>query len=74
MSVKSWSTSCSLDVRPSPIRIGRCGQHANLAIPIRSRIVREDWGWWLRNFRANPEAIGWPPLPTPPDGLKSSAR
>jgi hypothetical protein len=45
-----------------------------LGHPDPSRIVPEDWGWWLRNFRANPEAIGWPPLPTPSDGLKSSAR
>ena len=26
-------------------------------------LVPEDWAWWLRNFRASPDAIGWPPLP-----------
>jgi len=37
-------------------------------------LVPEDWGWWLRNFRASPEAIGWPPLLTPPEDAKSAAR
>ena len=23
-------------------------------------LVPEDWAWWLRNFRANESAIGWP--------------
>lgn len=23
-------------------------------------LVPEDWGWWLRNFRAHPDCIGWP--------------
>lgn len=23
-------------------------------------LVPEDWGWWLRNFRADPESIGFP--------------
>ena len=23
-------------------------------------LVPEDWGWWLRNFRAHPSCIGWP--------------
>jgi len=23
-------------------------------------LVPEDWGWWLRNFRAHEDAIGWP--------------
>ena len=25
-------------------------------------LVPEDWAWWLRNFRAHPECIGWPAL------------
>jgi len=24
-------------------------------------LVPEDWAWWLRNFRAHPDCIGWPP-------------
>lgn len=24
-------------------------------------LVPSDWGWWLRNFRGNETAIGWPP-------------
>ena len=23
-------------------------------------LVPEDWAWWLRNFRAHPDCIGWP--------------
>ena len=23
-------------------------------------LLPEDWAWWLRNFRANPQCIGWP--------------
>jgi hypothetical protein len=23
-------------------------------------LVPEDWGWWLRNFRAHESCIGWP--------------
>jgi len=23
-------------------------------------LVPEDWGWWLRNFRGAPSALGWP--------------
>lgn len=26
-------------------------------------LVPEDWAWWLRNFRAHPDCIGWPPEP-----------
>jgi 2,4-dienoyl-CoA reductase-like NADH-dependent reductase (Old Yellow Enzyme family) len=31
-----------------------------LAHPDPFSLVPEDWGWWLRNFRAHPGAIGWP--------------
>jgi 2,4-dienoyl-CoA reductase-like NADH-dependent reductase (Old Yellow Enzyme family) len=31
-----------------------------LAHPDPFALVPEDWGWWLRNFRAHPGAIGWP--------------
>ena len=23
-------------------------------------LLPQDWAWWLRNFRAHPECIGWP--------------
>lgn len=26
-------------------------------------LVPEDWGWWLRNYRAHDRCIGWPALP-----------
>lgn len=26
-------------------------------------LVPEDWAWWLRNFRAHPDCIGWPREP-----------
>ncbi len=26
-------------------------------------LVPEDWAWWLRNFRAHPDCIGWPATP-----------
>ena len=29
-------------------------------------LVPEDWGWWLRNFRAHPACIGWP-VADPPE-------
>jgi 2,4-dienoyl-CoA reductase-like NADH-dependent reductase (Old Yellow Enzyme family) len=32
-------------------------------------LVPEDWAWWLRNFRASSNAIGWPPLPAAPAKL-----
>ena len=32
-----------------------------LAHPDPFSLVPEDWGWWLRNFRAHPDCIGWPP-------------
>ena len=28
-------------------------------------LVPEDWGWWLRNFRAHPDCIGWPAADLP---------
>jgi 2,4-dienoyl-CoA reductase-like NADH-dependent reductase (Old Yellow Enzyme family) len=28
-------------------------------------LVPEDWAWWLRNFRAEPSSIGWPPAKAP---------
>ncbi len=28
-------------------------------------LVPEDWGWWLRNFRAHESCIGWPLAPAP---------
>ncbi len=31
-----------------------------LAHPDPFSLVPEDWGWWLRNFRAHPACIGWP--------------
>jgi 2,4-dienoyl-CoA reductase-like NADH-dependent reductase (Old Yellow Enzyme family) len=31
-----------------------------LAHPDPWSLVPEDWAWWLRNFRAHPECIGWP--------------
>jgi 2,4-dienoyl-CoA reductase-like NADH-dependent reductase (Old Yellow Enzyme family) len=31
-----------------------------LAHPDPFSLVPEDWGWWLRNFRAHQSAIGWP--------------
>ncbi len=31
-----------------------------LAHPDPFTLVPEDWGWWLRNFRAHPDCIGWP--------------
>lgn len=31
-----------------------------LAHPDPFSLVPEDWGWWLRNFRAHPGCIGWP--------------
>ncbi len=31
-----------------------------LAHPDPFSLVPEDWGWWLRNFRAHPVCIGWP--------------
>ena len=31
-----------------------------LAHPDPFSLVPEDWGWWLRNFRAHPSCIGWP--------------
>ena len=38
-----------------------------LAHPDPFSLVPEDWGWWLRNFRAHPACIGWPlAAPTAP--------
>lgn len=40
-----------------------------LAHPDPFLLVPEDWGWWLRNFRAHPACIGWPlaaPAAAPP--------
>jgi len=31
-----------------------------LAHPDPFSLVPQDWGWWLRNFRAHEDAIGWP--------------
>jgi 2,4-dienoyl-CoA reductase-like NADH-dependent reductase (Old Yellow Enzyme family) len=31
-----------------------------LAHPDPFSLVPEDWGWWLRSFRAHPDCIGWP--------------
>ncbi len=31
-----------------------------LAHPDPFSLVPEDWGWWLRNFRAHEDCIGWP--------------
>ncbi len=31
-----------------------------LAHPDPFSLVPEDWAWWLRNFRAHPDCIGWP--------------
>ncbi|MGE3774499.1 MAG: NADH:flavin oxidoreductase/NADH oxidase [Gammaproteobacteria bacterium] len=28
-------------------------------------LVPEDWAWWLRNFRAHPDCIGWPAIEEP---------
>ncbi|MCX7227811.1 MAG: hypothetical protein NTW15_02135 [Burkholderiales bacterium] len=41
------------DMNPKPF--------ADLAHPDPFSLVPEDWGWWLRNFRAHPDCIGWPP-------------
>ena len=27
-------------------------------------LVPEDWAWWLRNFRAHQDCIGWPATAT----------
>lgn len=37
-------------------------------------LVPEDWAWWLRNFRASAEAVGWPPVPTTTRGGETAAR
>ena len=37
-----------------------------LAHPDPFSLVPEDWGWWLRNFRAHPDCIGWPPAVSTP--------
>lgn len=35
-------------------------------------LVPEDWAWWLRNFRAHSDCIGWPPVAE--DALQGASR
>lgn len=35
-------------------------------------LVPEDWAWWLRNFRAHPDCIGWPPEQSAPSAQEGS--
>ena len=44
-----------------------------LAHPDPFSLVPEDWGWWLRNFRAHPSCIGWPEPGVAPDAVPDAA-
>ncbi|MCF4129070.1 oxidoreductase [Methylobacterium sp. SyP6R] len=44
-----------------------------LAHPDPFSLVPEDWGWWLRNFRAHEACIGWPASAGPAPGERPDA-
>ncbi len=44
-----------------------------LAHPDPFSLVPEDWGWWLRNFRAHDECIGWPLAESETEKLAAAA-
>jgi 2,4-dienoyl-CoA reductase-like NADH-dependent reductase (Old Yellow Enzyme family) len=37
-----------------------------LGQPSPFKLVPEDWGWWLENFRGHAPSIGWPEVPAEP--------